>query len=197
MFRIHVPFGSTCELSVNVACFGPFCLDHRVSISTASEPILSANVKSQSQFSFGVPSKCLTDVLLERTQRRSSIFDLSAPQGIAANELSNDGLSEFLCADNNTGAILERFALTVFHASVGFKSSQFGFQCHGWGTPAVKTTCTNNSITSLVLDVDAASRPGVVGASVALARDEFQDACNLTLSLCKDTHRNCLSFQHW
>ncbi|CAJ1952897.1 unnamed protein product [Cylindrotheca closterium] len=168
---IMVPFGSTCELSVNVACFGPFCLDHEVSIlygnSTASEPILTASVKSQAQFAFGVPTKCLTDVLLERSNQRSSLFDLSTPQGIAANSLSNDGLSEFLCA-NNTGAVLERFALTVFNASVGFKSSNWAaFQCHGWGIPAVKTTCTNNSITSLVLSVDATSKQGTIPSEIA------------------------------
>jgi len=166
-----VPFGSSCELSVNVACFGLFCLDHNVSIfygsSAASEPILTSNVKSQTQFSFGVPSKCLTSVLLERTIQRSSIFDLSAPQGIAANALSNDGLSEVLCS-NNTGAVLERFALTVFNASVGFKSSNWvPFQCHGWGTPAVKTTCTNNSITSLVLGVDVTSRQGTIPTEIS------------------------------
>ena len=122
---IYVPFGSECELATNIACFGTECLDHSVSVyygnDTTSVPVRSGNEKNQTMMSFGVPSKCLTKVLLPHS---SSIFDLSTHQGQAASALSKDGLSEFMCI-NFRDYVLERYALAVFNASVHFRSSNW------------------------------------------------------------------------
>jgi len=122
---IHVPFGSKCEILSSPACFGLFCLDHNVTVyygsDTASAPIQSGNVKNQTKMSFGVPSKCLTKSLLRHS---SSIFDISTHQGQAANALSNDGLSDFICHMHND-LFIERYALAVLNASIHFKSSNW------------------------------------------------------------------------
>lgn len=169
---IHVPFGSRCELSANIACFGLFCLDHDIKIyygnNTLSGPIRKGSLKNQSRLSFGVPLECLTEALSERF----SIFDLSTDQGAAANALSNDGLSEFLCKEDrvdNRTIVLERFALAVFNASVHFRSSNWEpYQCHGWGIPAVKAECESFTVTSLVLERDAVSQIGTIPTELAL-----------------------------
>mmetsp|Transcript_6669 Transcript_6669/g.15692 ORF Transcript_6669/g.15692 Transcript_6669/m.15692 type:complete len:1151 (+) Transcript_6669:366-3818(+) len=167
---VHVPYGSECELSTNIPCFGIFCIGHTVTVyygkDTESTPIRSGNVKNESQLSFGVPLECLTDVLLNYS---SSIFDLSTHQGKAASALSNDGLSGFLCFENSD-LVLERYALAVLNASVHFKSSNWGraSNCHGFGAPAVRTTCTNDTITSLVLGIDVVDQLGTIPTELAL-----------------------------
>ena len=122
---IRVPFGSQCELSMNLPCFGIYCLNHTVSVyygnETLSSPIRSGNVGNESRLSFGVPSKCVTETLGGYS---ASIFDLSTEQGIAASTLSNDGITEFICTDNPE-IVLERYALTVLNASVHLQSSNW------------------------------------------------------------------------
>ncbi|KAL3942428.1 MAG: hypothetical protein SGBAC_003387 [Bacillariaceae sp.] len=61
----------------------------------------SGNVKNESLLSFGVPSECLTDVLLNYS---SSIFDVSTLQGQAASALSNDG---FLLNGESLRAVMD------------------------------------------------------------------------------------------
>mmetsp|Transcript_4093 Transcript_4093/g.9513 ORF Transcript_4093/g.9513 Transcript_4093/m.9513 type:complete len:1082 (-) Transcript_4093:117-3362(-) len=166
---IHVPFGSSCEVSTKMGCFGPSCLNHDVSVyygtSTESTPIMSGSVESQPQLSFGVPSECLTEVLLSQS---SSIFDLSTLQGMAANTLSNDAISEFLCIKNHD-LILERYALAVLNSTVQFKSTNWqAHQCHGWGIPAVKATCANDTITGLIVGADSYSQKGAIPTELAL-----------------------------
>ncbi|CAJ1943607.1 unnamed protein product [Cylindrotheca closterium] len=171
---IRVPFGSRCELSTSAICLGVICLDHNIAIyygpDTTSVPIRSGSVRSDTQLSFGVPSKCLTEIL---SGRNFSIFDLSTEQGTAANVLSNDELSEFLCNDNsvaeNQGFVLERFALAVFNASVHFNSSNWEpYQCHGFGIPAFHTACSFFSITSLELEADAVTQVGTIPTELYL-----------------------------
>jgi hypothetical protein len=169
---IKVPFGASCELTTNAACFGPFCLDHNVSVyygnATTSNPIQSGSISTEPQLSFGVPSKCLTDVLLNLS---ASIFDMSAPQGMAASVLSNDGLSEYLC-NEDPDLVVERYALAVFNASVLLESSNSeAHQCRGWGIPAVQTTCANNRITSLILGIGATTKQGSIPTELALLSD--------------------------
>jgi hypothetical protein len=166
---IQVPFGARCELTTNVACFGLFCLNHNVSVhygnATTSNPIQSGSIFTEPQLTFGVPSKCLTDVLLNLS---ASIFDISAPQGMAASVLSNDGLSEFLCNQDPDLAV-ERYALAVFNASVLLESSNSeAHQCRGWGIPAVQTTCVNNRITSLTLGIGVTTKQGSIPTELAL-----------------------------
>lgn len=166
---MDVPFGSSCEVSTNMACFGPFCLDHDVTIyygtSSNSTPIAFGSVESQPQLSFGVPSKCLTEVLLNQSYL---IFDLSTPQGMAANTLANDGLSEFLCMENHD-LLLERYALAVLNSTIQVKSTNWqAYQCHGWGIPAVKTTCRNDTVTSLVVGGDSYAQRGSIPTEIIL-----------------------------
>lgn len=119
-----MPFGSQCELSTNIACFGIFCLNHTISVyygnDTSLAPIRSGNIGYETRLSFGVPSECLTKVLGEYS---SSIFDLSSHQGQAASILSND-LSNVFCYENPQ-LVLERYGLTVLNASMHFKSSNW------------------------------------------------------------------------
>lgn len=123
---IHVPFGSQCELSANIACFGVICLNHTISVYYGNDaslaPIRSGNIGEETRLSFGVPSECLTGVLRPYS---SAIFDVSTHQGQAASSLSNDGLSEYLCAEN-ANLLIERYALSMLNASVHFKSSNWG-----------------------------------------------------------------------
>ncbi|CAJ1943609.1 unnamed protein product [Cylindrotheca closterium] len=166
---IQVPFGSKCELSSSIACFGLICLDHNVTVfygsDTESAPIQSGSVKNQTKMSFGVPSKCLTKSLLRHS---STIFDISTHQGQAARDLSNDGISEFICIEHNN-LLFERYALAVLNASLHFKSSNWdAYQCHGWGIPAVRTACSNWSITSLTLAADAGEISGTIPTEINL-----------------------------
>lgn len=126
--KVHVPFGSQCELSTNIACFGIFCLNHTTSVyygkDTSLAPIRSGNVGYETRLSFGVPSECLTEVLQNYS---SSIFDLSTHQGQAAMILSNDGISDFLCERSleDRMLVLERYGMTVLNASMHLKSSNW------------------------------------------------------------------------
>jgi len=170
---VNVPFGSQCDLSATIACFGPFCLNHTVSVyygnDTLASPIRSAYLGNETRLSFGVPSKCVTETLGNYS---SSMFDLSTDQGIAASFLSNDAITKFLCASENREFILERYALTMLNNSVHLKSSNWDpYQCHGWGIPAVTTVCTNFSVTSLVLDIEATSQLGTIPTELALLRN--------------------------
>lgn len=158
---INVPFGARCELTTNTACFGPFCLNHNVSVyygnDIFSTPIQSGAIQVAPQLSFGVPSRCLTDVLLNLSP---SIFDVSSPQGMAASILSNDGISEYLCKQDSD-LVVERYALAVLNASVAFESTNSAVhQCRGWGVPSVQLTCTENRVTSLVLGIGAVTKEG-------------------------------------
>ena len=179
-----MPFGSHCELSTNIACFGILCLDHSVSVyygnDTNSEPIRTGRVQSDEQLTFGIPLECLTEVLSEGN---FSIFDLSTDQGLAANALSNDGLSEFLCDDNrveNRGFVLERFALSVFNQSVHFNSTNWEpYQCHGYGIPAFHSKCSFFSITSLVLEVNSTTQVGTIPTELSLLTRLSECTCSL------------------
>eukprot|EP00980_Cylindrotheca_fusiformis_P002055 scaffold451_cov121-Cylindrotheca_fusiformis.AAC.11 len=166
---IQVPFGARCELTTNAACFGPFCLNHNVSVyygtNTSSDPIQWGSIKNELHLSFGVPSRCLSTVLLELS---SSIFDVSTVQGMAAASMSSDGLSEYLC-NHDPDLVIERYALSVFNESSQFASTNSGVhQCRGWGVPAVQTVCRNNTIISLNLGIGASTKRGSIPTELAL-----------------------------
>jgi Leucine-rich repeat (LRR) protein len=149
----RVPYGTSCEIMMtDMDIYGTIA---RLELYYV-EDMASLLIRSQldqlgDSIVWNSPaSKCIVQTI---SSYSISIFDESSAQGMTAQTLVDEELSDSMC-NQDPELLLERYALTRLGHSLGFESPSLGLhQCYGWGLPDLEILCDeNDKVISLLLD---------------------------------------------
>jgi hypothetical protein len=131
---IHLPAGVNCELSRPLDDFSRFYGAMIFRGNTTDSTRIREGNNSATSLSWSVPAGCLEEVFTEYLGDVNRLYDTDFPEGSAIQRMASDGTSALLCTLDQD-LVKERYALTMFNASLGLRSQNWQeHQCYGWGS---------------------------------------------------------------